>query len=632
MVKMVKRIALTLLCNLSLWSHQPSWVLNNTQLAYELYQKSTVKERKKLLDDMITAGFFAKKVDKSCIFYDLNKREHKGRFYLEIIDHFDLPAVNDKIFRDLYVELPESVELNYYGHDLKFISWQKKLILNDFIERINNLLVFGRNNEAKDTILFAQKVLKTEPESLCELKYQDAKIMRKMRQYTKARLLFQELSNTCHPEVVIKARYMDLQLAAMMKDVSVLDSFNKFVHDYPEHGFSDDILLFKAKLQLDTHDQLGALSSLEDLKRQFPHGDMINNALFLKAFTLLRLGRVAEALVELDLQKKNSLPGSLFYQQAEYWLLRMAIYNDLLRLDNPNRDHLVKLKQRLNHLALTYSSVYSWLAWQLAKNLGIAEKLPQKKVALDQIITNRYQDLNLIDQLIDKDLKHEAMAILDEQELRPNDSGHAQMMAQLYLKLGRPELGYQKLLRCHEKINNNLAQSAPELYHRLAWPRPFAAELAYATAHADVPPDLIYAIMREESGFMPGAHSWAQARGLMQMMKASADEQARRLGLKSIFTEDLHNPRINMLLGSTLIQYYWQQFGHIAIGVSAYNAGPSSARSWLKSNNGAPLDSYLESISFPETNRYTKSVLGSLFAYTRSRGLSAIPELSLIVP
>ncbi|OPZ23557.1 MAG: Soluble lytic murein transglycosylase precursor [bacterium ADurb.BinA186] len=203
-------------------------------------------------------------------------------------------------------------------------------------------------------------------------------------------------------------------------------------------------------------------------------------------------------------------------------------------------------------------------------------------------------------------------------------------MAQLFVDLNGPEMGYQKLIQCGSRAGHILKER-PGLYRAIAFPKPYVVEVREATQKADMPPNLIYAIMRRESGYLKDARSWAQARGLMQMMKKTADEQAKKLGIKLESEEDLHKPELNLLLGATLIRDLLGKFNNLAIALSAYNAGPGAAQTWIKKNDQAPVDAYLETISFDETNKYLKYVLEGLFNYSLLEGNKSLSLLDFYV-
>lgn len=90
-----------------------------------------------------------------------------------------------------------------------------------------------------------------------------------------------------------------------------------------------------------------------------------------------------------------------------------------------------------------------------------------------------------------------------------------------------------------------------------------------ATRH-QLDPLLIYLVMREESGFNYRAVSRAGARGLMQLMPATA----RRLGITNI-----HNPRENVEAGTRYLRWLIETFdGDVNLALAAYNAGESAVR------------------------------------------------------
>lgn len=118
----------------------------------------------------------------------------------------------------------------------------------------------------------------------------------------------------------------------------------------------------------------------------------------------------------------------------------------------------------------------------------------------------------------------------------------------------------------------------------------------------DVPPALIDAVIRTESGYRPEAVSRVGARGLMQLMPATA----REMGVLDAF-----DPKQNILGGTKYLRKMLDKFGSIPLAVAAYNAGPGAV---LK-HDGVP--------PFKETRGYVKTVMirykGSPFAKDQYR-------------
>jgi outer membrane protein assembly factor BamD (BamD/ComL family) len=596
------------------FSHIDTQLSRNTALMSELYAKVAHSDQQWLSKKLLDNDFFEPALESPCPFFELEKRSKRAEFLYNLLTH--LPA--EKVFYELYILLPETIDENKYKNNPQFSAWQKDLKIEDFIKRINNLMLFGQNNEARLTIDDAKR-LKSELNTLerCELDYENAKIDRRLRKYKDARIKFQALITSCPKSVVQKARYLDLMLASMAGDHNSLEDFDRFVVDYPDHGFSDDVLLFKANMLLDKNNIDPALQVLNKLEKLYPNGDMIERALFIKAFLLARLKQTDKALAALKSLKEKASPQSINHAQAHYWTARLMLFPELDSLESPQKKNIKKASSILSSLASAENpTVYSWLAAQLLRHSNIKTK-PIKKInnkinSLEKIKVKN-NTLNLIATLIDHGFNSEALAMLDEMAL-PRESKDLGAMAQAYIKIGRPELAHQKLISCDESCASMLKKQWLHFYKEISWPRPFKAEVDAIPKTLTIPHALIYAVMRQESKFISSARSWAQAFGLMQLVKSTAQEEAKSLGIKKVEEKDLYDPALNLRLGASALSRYWQRFGHLAVALAAYNAGPQAAKKWLE--NSQIIDTYIENISYKETRSYVKEVLSAAYVYS----------------
>ncbi len=154
---------------------------------------------------------------------------------------------------------------------------------------------------------------------------------------------------------------------------------------------------------------------------------------------------------------------------------------------------------------------------------------------------------------------------------------------------------------------------------RLAHPRPFADLIDGYEASHEVPDLLAFAVMQTESRFNPGATSWAGARGLIQLMPATASGVAKKAGLQ-VDKEDLYDPATNLDLGmrylSGLISRYGGGPGAVALAIPSYNAGAGAVDKWLGERGSWDLDLFIEAIPYDETRNYTQSVFGRWWTYS----------------
>ncbi|QIE57147.1 lytic transglycosylase domain-containing protein [Pikeienuella piscinae] len=145
-----------------------------------------------------------------------------------------------------------------------------------------------------------------------------------------------------------------------------------------------------------------------------------------------------------------------------------------------------------------------------------------------------------------------------------------------------------------------------------------------ARFNAGVEPALAMAIGRQESELNPEAISPAGARGLMQVMPATARKVAGWIDQPYSLARLTGDWRYNATLGQTYLARRLEQFGgSVAMAAAAYNAGAGRVDRWIASygdpRTGA-IDwiDWLETIPFDETRNYVQRVLEGLQIY-RSR-------------
>jgi peptidoglycan lytic transglycosylase len=151
------------------------------------------------------------------------------------------------------------------------------------------------------------------------------------------------------------------------------------------------------------------------------------------------------------------------------------------------------------------------------------------------------------------------------------------------------------------------------------WPAPYG--LYPLGAGAEPEPGLINAVTRQESNFDPEAISSANARGLMQLLPATAEAVAKRLGLRHRTAMLLNDPVHNMRLGAGYLDQMMARFGGaLPLAVAAYNAGPNRIDEWLGTFGDprgvdVPMLDWMEMIPFTETRNYVQRVIENMPVY-----------------
>jgi soluble lytic murein transglycosylase-like protein len=226
--------------------------------------------------------------------------------------------------------------------------------------------------------------------------------------------------------------------------------------------------------------------------------------------------------------------------------------------------------------------------------------------------------------LIDEALRIATRRLAHDVRLAPVDSlTHREALDDAYLAyvFGRPSAIVSFVLQAQR-----LAAELPtdEQWSLIPWAYPPAYD-SLVVAVADslrLEPALVWATMRQESRFDPAARSTSNALGLMQLLLPAAQDAAR-LGkeLRPTSEAPLLDPATNLKWGARYLNRLIQRFdGHVAVALSAYNAGPSTVPPFwrdLIARGGEAL--FCEIASNADAQDYARRILGYRSAYRELR-------------
>ncbi|WP_429061506.1 transglycosylase SLT domain-containing protein [Aeromonas veronii] len=144
----------------------------------------------------------------------------------------------------------------------------------------------------------------------------------------------------------------------------------------------------------------------------------------------------------------------------------------------------------------------------------------------------------------------------------------------------------------------------------LRFPLPLKRTFSQMAQERTMNTSLLYAISRQESALYPLAQSPVGARGLMQLMPATAKETAGKLGVPYRNEQQLFDPTMNIRLGSAYLKRLLDVYdGNRILAAAAYNAGPGRVKRWREQSDNKPMDVWVESIPYKETRNYVQNVL-----------------------
>jgi len=147
----------------------------------------------------------------------------------------------------------------------------------------------------------------------------------------------------------------------------------------------------------------------------------------------------------------------------------------------------------------------------------------------------------------------------------------------------------------------------------ILYPNPYLPDLKLALKKDELDPIVVLALIRQESVFNPLARSPVGARGLMQLMPATA-----RRFRRSVRDKHLVNPKINIDLGTQYFKGLVKRYdGNLVYVLAAYNAGEGRVERWKGNlfDSDVTILKNIESIPFLETRNYVKLIFRNIFFY-----------------
>lgn len=165
------------------------------------------------------------------------------------------------------------------------------------------------------------------------------------------------------------------------------------------------------------------------------------------------------------------------------------------------------------------------------------------------------------------------------------------------------------------------AFSAPSLVKqgaRLLYPRPYSEIVEREAAEFDLDVNLVYAVIKTESGFDSKAQSHAGAQGLMQLTPDTFEWISSLYPPES--TGGALEPEANIHCGCALLRLLLNNYGTLDVALCAYNAGMGNVSEWLSGGEYSSDGETLHTVPFSETAHYLKKVKKSAERYRKIYG------------
>jgi soluble lytic murein transglycosylase len=379
------------------------------------------------------------------------------------------------------------------------------------------------------------------------------------------------------------------------RDADARRTFARVAERFPGQDATARALYLLAELQ---HDDLDLDAARANYRRAAWAAPTLNEA----GLALTRLGGL-EFLVE-DYESAAGVfdeyrrlhPNGWRISQATYWAARSRL---ALGREADARPLLRELR-RSDPL-----SYYGIRAAELLDEPGLAipmQASPPRRDRTDTLVRNGLRRVLALDKLGRRaDLAQEVERL--REHFSREDGGDyalAEALNEAGYTLTAISIGWD-IFRREGKWNTRLL--------RIIHPFPFQPLVVAEAMEHGMDPYLVAAVIRRESAFNPKVTSSAGAIGLMQIMPATGRGLAREVGLRNYRPELLRQPELNVHLGTRYLSGLHQQYNdHLALVLSAYNAGPGRVARWRRMPEVRDPELFMERIPFSETREYVRHV------------------------
>jgi soluble lytic murein transglycosylase len=414
--------------------------------------------------------------------------------------------------------------------------------------------------------------------------------------------------------------YLSMEAARDRNDVQQVKALvDQLEQRFPTSRWTAEALFSGGNMALVANDPPIAIQYYGDLAARFPDSTMAPVSHWHAAWLNYRIGnkKVAAQLFDEQIARYSE---EAHISAALYW--RGVVYEEVEKNPTSAAAYYKKLVDDFRNY------YYGALAQQRLTALGAVtpDTLPQLvKIAPPEVP-------ELTDQIPDDSIHVERARLLANAGLNQyivpeinaaDDSATwgALAEAELYSSDGE---NWRALHILKQKVHSYFSipiDSIPKSYWNLLFPQPYWPALVRESRQQNLDPYLVASLIRQESEFNPGAVSYANAWGLMQLLPSVGSELARKEHVHPFRTSYLLNSDVNLKLGTAYFRELMDEFqNHPEYALAAYNAGDNRVKAWQANGPYESLQEFVESIPFTQTREYVEAILRNREIYKQIYG------------
>lgn len=188
-----------------------------------------------------------------------------------------------------------------------------------------------------------------------------------------------------------------------------------------------------------------------------------------------------------------------------------------------------------------------------------------------------------------------------------------------------------KSVKLYDELPRVFRDTLPRGSERVLFPVRYRTAIENFALRLNMDPDFVISLIRQESLFDKQALSPVGAKGLMQLMEATALMEVKKMGQDYLEKSQegsrfavmdkvknrLFETDTNLMIGIHHVNTLMMKYGSPVFTLSAYNAGPGAMLKWKDKFDTSDLLLFVEKIPYKETNNYVKLILRNYFYYKK---------------
>lgn len=393
-----------------------------------------------------------------------------------------------------------------------------------------------------------------------------------------------------------------------------INSYLDYAHRFPRRRLAPEAVWKAAWISEELQDLTQAQTLYQKVRQRWPRCKYAHGAYFREGFTYFRLNKINHAKNIFNDIRLKRWP-VIDRDRAQYWAsLCYDLQDDpetakRLRMDLAKNlwDNYYTMKSYLMHKSDFDSSM------NILDQFEESSNKPELYASGFASLLSQFEDAFKVYNVLGE---HYAFIALEDIKLVAKSRDEWIALAEIYKKLK----AYGKAFRTYDYINNKFFADVPytqkSFILKERFPFYYDMYVEKYSNNSNVEPELVLALMKQESVFDFKAHSWANAYGLMQLIPQTAKEMAYIKKDPLTNNRQLFDPEYNIELGTQYLKQLSLKFkGQKEFILAAYNAGPHRVSRWKTLPGSDQMDVFIENVEYNQTRNYVRKVMKNYWGY-----------------